>query len=293
MPDPEEFDDLFPLIPGLEGKPVSVEPLPGDLTNRNFLLRVGDQDYVLRMAGADTRLLGIDRGREILCQRAAAAVGVAPDVVASLCEHGVLVREFVPGRTLTAVDFRDRAMVTRVAQALRRFHDAPVPDSVCVFSPFATVRAYHRLATERHVALPARLDDALTQLDRIETALAADEPAALCHNDLLPGNFIDDGVRLCIIDWEYAAAGDRFFDLGNLAVNLEFGPAEETILLDAYFGAVDADHLRRLRLMRLASDMREALWGFVQAGVSRLHSAEYYIEYGCKHLDRFLTANQR
>ena len=292
MPDPDDFENVFPLIPGLEGQPVSVEPLPGGLTNRNFLLCVGDKNHVLRMAGADTNLLGIDRAREILCQRAAAAVGVAPAVVASFPEHGVLVREYVPGRTLTAADFRDPALVTRVAQALRRFHDAPLPDGIGVFSPFAAVRSYHRLAAQRNVAMPARLNDALAHLRRIEDELATDEPLALCHNDLLPGNFIDDGAQLRIIDWEYAAAGDRFFDLGNLAVNLEFGPAEESALLDAYFGAAQPDHLRRLRLMRLASDMREAMWGFVQAGISKLHTPDYYIDYGCKHLDRFLNANQ-
>src|SRR5687767_6924553 len=113
MPDREDFESVFPLIPGLEGKPVTVEPLAGGLTNRNFLLCVGDKNYVLRMAGADTGLLGIDRGREILCQRAAAAAGVAPDVVAYLPEHGVLVKEYAPGRTLTASDFGDAAVVQR------------------------------------------------------------------------------------------------------------------------------------------------------------------------------------
>src|SRR5688572_10640557 len=164
MPDREDFESVFPLIPGLEGKPVSVEPLAGGLTNRNFLLRVGDKGYVVRMAGAGTGLLGIDRGREVLCQAAAAAAGVAPAVVAFLPEHGVLVKEYVPGRTLTAEDFRDAGIMRRVAQALRRFHDAPLPDGVGLFSPFAAVRGYHLLARERNVALPVRLDAALAHL---------------------------------------------------------------------------------------------------------------------------------
>ena len=36
-----------------------------------------------------------------------------------------------------------------------------------------------------------------------------------CHNDLLNANFIDDGARIRIVDWEYAGMGDRWFDLGN------------------------------------------------------------------------------
>ncbi len=292
MLDRDDFPNLFPLIPGLEGKPVTVEPLAGGLTNRNFLLRVGDSSFVLRLAGADTSLLGIDRHREVLCQGAAAAAGVAPTVVAFLPEHGVLVKEYAPGRTLTTNDFRDEAIVQRVARALRHCHAAPLPQSVGAFSAFAAVRNYHELARQRRVALPARLDAALARLARIEKDLVTDEPPSLCHNDLLPGNFIDDGVRLRIIDWEYAGAGDRFFDLGNLAVNLEFDAAAETALLHAYFGAARPDDLRRLRRMRLASDMREAMWGFVQAGISTLHSPEYYVDYGCKHLDRFLNASE-
>lgn len=291
MPDHEEFARVLPLIPGLEGMPLRVEPLAGGLTNRNFLLKVGDKDYVLRMAGTNTSLLGIDRGREVLCQRAAAAAGVAPQVVAFLPESGVLVKEYAPGRTLTADDFRDDVVLKRAADALRRCHDAPLPDGVGAFSPFAAIHDYHQLALQRNVALPARLEPALARLVRIEQEVATDEPLALCHNDLLPGNFIDDGAQLRIIDWEYAGAGDRFFDLGNLAVNLEFDGTAEMALLEAYFGAAHVDHLRRLRLMRLASDMREAMWGFVQAGISTLHSPDYYIDYGCKHLDRFVAGS--
>jgi thiamine kinase-like enzyme len=141
--------------------------------------------------------------------------------------------------------------------------------------------------------LPSRLPEALAELARLEQKLAAGEPPCLCHNDLLPANFIDDGTRLSIIDWEYAGAGDRFFDLGNFAVNLQLDDAGEKALLTAYFGADRADDRRRLRLMRRVSDLREAMWGAVQAGISTLHSPDYYLDYGRKHLERFLSAGGR
>jgi thiamine kinase-like enzyme len=123
-------------------------------------------------------------------------------------------------------------------------------------------------------------------LDRVERELGRSAAACLCHNDLLPANFIDEGGRLRLIDWEYAGAGDPFFDLGNLAVNLQLSEAQERTLLTAYLGAARPDDLRRLRLMRLASDLREAMWGFVQAGISKLHAPPYYLDYAARHLQR-------
>ena len=118
--------------------------------------------------------------------------------------------------------------------------------------------------------------------------MRTDDSPGPCHNDLLAGNFIDDGTVVRIIDWEYGGMGDRFFDLGNLAVNNEFGKEHERALLKFYFGEVNADQLRRLRLMRLASDMREAMWGFLQAAISTLDID--YLAYARKHLERFINS---
>jgi len=150
------------------------------------------------------------------------------------------------------------------------------------------VRSYYSLARERHVRFPDGLEHALERLAQIEQDLRSGDLPCPCHNDLLAGNFIDDGTSVRIIDWEYGGMGDRFFDLGNLAVNNEFGEEHERTLLKCYFGDVNADHLRRLRLMRLASDMREAMWGFLQAAISTLDMD--YLAYGRKHLERFINA---
>jgi thiamine kinase-like enzyme len=134
------------------------------------------------------------------------------------------------------------------------------------------------------------LERALELLARIEQDSLSDDPPCACHNDLLAGNFIDDASAVRIIDWEYGGTGDRFFDLGNLAANNEFDDEHERTLLASYFGEVHPDDLRRLRLMRLASDMREAMWGFVQSAISRLDVD--YLAYGRKHLERFLDSSE-
>lgn len=277
---------LIQLIPELRGRECSLSPLGGGLTNRNFRVDVQNESYVLRVAGQNTALLGIDRACEFACARAAADLGVGPEVVASLPEHGVMVRRFVSGRVLTEEQVREPEGLRRIVSALRRYHEGTGGGGS--FSPFATVRRYHELAKERKVTFPANLAEALERMLRIEAELRSDDPPCPCHNDLLAANFIDDGTSVRIIDWEYAGHGDRFFDLGNLAVNCDFNAEQERALLAFYFGDVQEADLRRLRLMRLASDMREAMWGFLQSAISSLDVD--FVAYGRKHLDRFLAS---
>ena len=181
-------------------------------------------------------------------------------------------------------------MLRRLARTLRAVHDQPLPEGVSAFNPFLVIRDYHVRAVARDVPLPAELERALELLTGIEQELNTGEPPCLCHNDLLPANFLDGGETIFILDWEYGGRGDRFFDLGNFAVNHQLDEGQEMGLLEAYFGAARPEHLRRLLLMRLVSDLRKATWGYLQAGVSTLEGPAYYMAYGRKHLDRFFAA---
>ena len=280
-----DAQQLIQLIPELRGRSLAITPLGGGLTNRNFRVDGDGESFVLRVPGKDTALLGIDRACEFACSGAAAALDVGPEVLAFLPEHGVILRRFVPGRMLAAEDLQQPGILSRVVEALRRYHNGPC--GAGYFSPFVTVRQYYELARERKVSFPDVLGRALERLNHIEQELHNDALSCPCHNDLLPANFIDDGGVIRIIDWEYAGMGDRFFDLGNLAVNCGFNGGHERLLLELYFGEAHPSDMRRLHLMRLASDMREAMWGFVQSAVSILD--EDYLAYGRKHLDRFLN----
>jgi thiamine kinase-like enzyme len=285
------------VVPPLAGKRVAVVPLGGGITNRNYRVDAGGESYVLRIPGELCDLLGIDRHIEYECSLAAARLGVGPEVVAFVpedgrpgdCESPLLVTRFVPGRALTPKEVRRPNIVERVVRALRCYHDgSPGAGS---FSPFETVRSYHALARERGVDFPPEMDTALGLLAGIEEAVHTEDPPCPCHNDLLPANFIDDGRSVWILDWEYAGMGDRFFDLGNLAVNNGFDERHERMVLNLYFGEVREEDLRRLRMMRLASDMRESSWGFLQSSISTLDFD--FTAYGREHLTRFLeTAEQ-
>ena len=152
-------------------------------------------------------------------------------------------------------------------------------------SPLRIVEAYKALAEARGVRIPPEYELASAIGRRIELACLAD-PVELrpCHNDLLNANFIDDGERIRIVDWEYAGMGDPYFDLGNFSINHELTPDDDRMLLGDYHGSVPTDRLARVTLMRVVSDFREAMWGVVQSAVSELDFD--FVAYASEHFER-------
>ncbi|HTT94792.1 MAG TPA: phosphotransferase [Solirubrobacterales bacterium] len=268
-----------------EGEPTV---LGGGITNHNFRARFGGREVVVRLPGNDTELLGSDRPGEREANGLAAGVGVAPEVLAYLEDPVVLVTAFVEGPTMEPPRLREPRALGEVAAALRKVHGCAAIGAR--FDSFRLVEAYATATRERGGEVPPAYDAAHAAAARIEAAPALDGDApVLCHDDLLAANFIDTPAGIRIVDWEYAGMGNRWFDLGNFAVNNELGPAEEEALLTAYLGAppTPAD-LAALRLMRMMSDFREAMWGVVQQAISDLDFD--FAAYATKHFDRLLAA---
>ena len=272
----ELYDELvraMQKVPELAGRQLTLTALSGGITNRNFRVDAADTTdrWVIRLAGNDTHLLGISREVEHAATVAAAGVGVGPEVTAFIRPEGYLVTRFIVGSPVTDEAVRQPETLRRIADSLRRIHDGPAIPGL--FVPLRICEAYRALAMARGVGvpIPASYDVAARIGRRIERALLA-SPLELrpCHNDLLNANFIDDGMRIRIIDWEYAGMGDPFFDLGNFSINHELTLEQDEILLEAYDGSIRPSRLARLTLMRVVSDFREAMWGVLQQGVSTL-----------------------
>lgn len=290
---------LLDRVPGWTGRATVLGSLDGGITNRNLLVEVDDERFVLRLAGKDTHLLEIRRGDEVTAARRAASLGFAPEVVDFLEPEGYLVTRFVSGVTLTGSDLRGPATIDRVGAILRAVHSGPLLDGD--FDAFRVPERHLDAARVRSVAVPEAYGACAAISARIEAAFGSSPDARVpCHNDLLPANFLRDPAspadpgspagtgHIWLLDWEYAGNNDRYFDLGNLAVNNEFGPDEEAALIGAYFGEATPRRLARLRLMRLMSDFREAMWGVVQQGISELDFD--YVGYAETHFAR-LRAN--
>lgn len=262
------------------GRRAKVAELGGGITNRNFKVDVDGEAFVLRMGGAKTELLGIDRAVEYEAGRRAFEVGVGPEVIAFLPAEGWLVARFIAGEPVSVAEMHRRDTLRRVIGALRKFHESEaIPGR---FDAHVVVETYRGQAEKFGISIPSEFDEARAISDRIRLARG---PQALvpCHNDLLNANFLDDG-EIRIVDWEYAGMGDRFFDLANFSVNHDFGVDEDRTLLAAYFGSARETDLASLRLMRFMSDFREAMWGVLQSGISDLDFD--FLGYAAKHFAR-------
>jgi thiamine kinase-like enzyme len=289
MTQEEELIAALQVVPEVAGRELTLTPLSGGITNRNFLIELAGEPerYVVRLAGNDTHLLGISREVEHAATVTAAGVGVGPEVVGFIRNGGYLVTRFIEGSSVSDEAVHRPETIRRVADSIRRIHDGPAIPGL--FIPLRIVEAYRALALARSVPMPAEYGVAQAIGRRIELAFLSN-PVEMrpCHNDLLNGNFIDDGNRIRIVDWEYAGMGDPFFDLGNFSANHGLTADEDALLLAGYDGGSAArERLARLTLMRVVSDFREAMWGVLQQGISTLDVD--FVAYAGKHFDRLLA----
>jgi thiamine kinase-like enzyme len=283
------MDDLTPILQRIpqfaNAKNPEIKELTGGITNKNYKITVDGESFVLRMGGNETKYLGIDRAVEYECSRLAAQIGVAPEPVAFLEPEGYIVARFISGKGVPAEEIGTEENIKKVVASLKAYH--AIEKFPGFFSPFRVAEEYRKTAESFKVKLPDKMDWYLERYAEIETAMYAREPLTLrpCHNDLLNGNFIEDGTRVRILDWEYAGMGDIFFDLGNFAIQHEFNDEQDEILLCAYFGTPTDSQRAHQKLMKIMSDLREAMWAQVQRGVSQLDFD--YEGYGQKYFDRF------
>jgi thiamine kinase-like enzyme len=270
-----------------------VDPVPllGGITNKNFVVSDRGRKYVVR-TGGDILVHGIVRASELAAARAAQAAGISPAVLHA--EPGIMVIDFIEGRTFTPEDVRQPANLDRLVDLIRRCHRdvalhlrGPAP----MFWPFHVIRDYGHTLREggsRHETL---LPDLLARAGRLEAAVGPIE-VVFGHNDLLAANILDDGSRLWLLDWDYAGFNSPLFDLGGLASNSEMAPEMAEDLVARYFGRPVDDDLRlKFAAMTAASLLRETLW----AMVSEIHSTVDfdYAAYTAENLARFETCYAR
>lgn len=250
-----------------------MEELPGGLTNRNLRVTTDDGgeplDLVVRCSQSDASLLGIDRDAECANTRAAAEAGVGADVLEYRPDLGMLVIAFLPGRALENADFADTARMERAADACRRLHAGP--RFVGDFDMFARQASYLATVRERGFPVPPSYDGHADAWADVRRALAAcPQPTVPCNNDLLAANFLDDGERVWLIDYEYSGNNEASFELGNTSTECGFTREQTEAWTEAYFGAPTRAQLARVRLQALCSEYGWSLWGFIQAATSPL-----------------------
>ena len=248
----DDLESRLAHLPCWRG-PVTLAPLKGGLTNLSYLADDGREKFVVR-CGADIPVHHVFRDRERAASVAAFEVGLSPEVI--YAEPGIMVLRFIDGRTFSEADLA--AHIGRIVPLLKTCHaevGRRVRGPANAFWVFHVIRDYVRLlgADPWYLTVADDLEQAQVSL-----------PVVFGHHDLLPGNFMDDGKRLWLIDWEYGAFGTAMFDLANLSSNGGFSATQDAALLDAYFeGKVPDDLHRAFDAMKSASALREALWAMV------------------------------
>jgi thiamine kinase-like enzyme len=269
QPEDAELEALLDRVPVLQGLPHTVTELGGGLTNKNLRVTNDRGDYVVRLFRGDPELLGIDREAEHVNTCAAAEAGVGAGVVDYLADPGLLVIEYIDGRTYDNDAFREPGIVARAAHACRTLHEGPRFRGD--FDMFRRQAGYVRTVREHGFRLFDGYDEHDDAFHRVERALAhRAEPTVPCNNDLLAGNFVDDGDKLWLIDYEYSGNNDACFELGNTSTECDFDDDMVDELVTAYFGRPLRNKLARVRLQALVSAYGWALWGAIQASASKI-----------------------
>jgi thiamine kinase-like enzyme len=260
-------DPLVAKIDVLRGRHCEFTELTGGLTNRNVRATTTEGDFVVRIAGRGTGDLAIDRYHEFRNSRIAAESGVGAPVVQYLPEESVLVIGFIEGRTFVDADLARPGVIERVAASCRRLHGGG--RFVNEFDMFEIQRGYLELVRARGYRLPGDYLEFLPAVERIRGALTVRAEATVaCNNDLLAGNFIDDGDQIRLIDYEYAGNNDACFELGNIGSECHLDDEQLDHLVTSYYGAVRVDKQARARLFALMSQYGWTLWASIQDATS-------------------------
>jgi thiamine kinase-like enzyme len=263
-----ELDALFDRTKSLAGTPRTVSKLSGGLTNRNYKVTTPDGTFVARISSDGSELLAIDRDCEYRNSVAAAAAGAGAPVVEYRPQDRLLVIGYLEGRTLGPADVAAAGNIARIAEACRRLHSGGRFGND--FDMFDIQRRYLSVARSRGFKIPAGYDDLLPQVSAAEKALAVRaEGTVPCNNDLLPANFIDDGERVWLIDYELSGNNDACFELGNIGAEAHLSDDALAGLVTAYYGNPRRSKIARARLLGgLVGMYGWTLWGAIQHAAS-------------------------
>ena len=265
---PAGVAELLDRVPALSGTPRSVAELPGGLTNRNYKVTTPRGAFVARIWSRGD-LLAINRDHEHHNSVAAARAGVGAPVVAYRPEDSLLVLRYIDGHTFGNADVAEPGNLGRIARACRLLHAGP--RFLGDFDMFAIQRSYRAVAREHGFAIPAGYDDLMERVEDARAAMAVRAgPTVPCNNDLLAANFIDDGERIWLIDYEYSGNNDACFELGNIWGECRLSEDALAALITAYYGTTLRNKIARARLLGVVGKYGWTLWGAIQHATSPL-----------------------
>ena len=265
---------------------VLIESLKGGVSNASFTVRDSVGKYVARV-GEDYPFHQVSREREAIASRAAFEAGLSPEVLH--IEQGLMVVRYIEARTYGEADVQANAEAcVDIIARCHRDMGSRVRGQGAIFWVFQILRDY---AATLNAAYHARSTEIPRWMKIVGELEAAQVPLPIIfgHHDLLPTNFMDDGSRLWLIDWEYGAFGTAMFDLANIAAANSFDAKLEAAMLQQYFGYVpDQATTRAFSAMKVAAALREAMWGMISELYLNAPGVDY-VAYAAEYIGRFET----
>ncbi|HMV27866.1 MAG TPA: choline/ethanolamine kinase family protein [Anaerolineales bacterium] len=263
------IEEIAARVEEWKGQNVVIDQLSGGLTNTNYKITVNGKPYFVRVPGASTELLAIDRNNEYHNTSAAATAGVAPKVLQHFPEYHVMVIEFLDGKTMSKDSLNAAGMPTRMSHAIKKLHAGP--RFLTDFNMFRLTEYYLSLCRERAIKIPKGYPERMSTVNEIEKAMSVKPLATVpCNNDLLAENYIDDGKQLWLIDYEYSGNNDPTFELGNTCQEMQFNDDQIKEVCAAYFGDATPQMVARMKLNMIMSDVGWGLWAAIQANISTI-----------------------
>jgi thiamine kinase-like enzyme len=262
-----QLDAMLDELPALAGQERRLEDLSGGLTNRNVKVTTAAGVYVARCCDT-SNLLGIDRDQEHYNSRAAADAGVGAPVIDYRPDLGILLLGYLDGKTLSNLDFQRPGVIPKAAAAMRMLHSGPRFRGN--FDMFVKQPGYLKVVQDNNFRIPSDYLDFAGQFESARRVLAADRTTVPCNNDLLAANFVEDGDRMWLIDYEYSGNNDPCFELGNTSCECQLSADQREELVTAYFGRPLRHKIARARLQGIVGMYGWTLWGCIQNGSSPL-----------------------
>jgi thiamine kinase-like enzyme len=264
-----QLNQLLEEIPAVAGRPRQLQELSGGLTNRNVKVSTPDAVYVARCTDTSSNLLGIDRDEEYHNTKMAEQAGVGAPVIDYRPDLGILLLGYLNGNTLCNGDFQREGVVAKVAAGCRELHRGPRFRGR--FDMFERQPRYLKTVRDNGFKIPLDYLEHADTFAQIEKALTAtDQTTVPCNNDLLAGNFIEDGERVWIIDYEYSGNNDPCFELGNIWSECGLSTDQLDELVTAYYGRRLRHKMARAHLQGIVAKYGWTLWGCIQSASSAL-----------------------
>ncbi len=280
------IEDVIGRIKEWKDKQVEIHELTDGLTNHNYKVTVDDQHYAVRIPGKGSELF-IDRDTELHNTLSASDTGVGKHVFYSFETDNIIVTEFIEGTVMSPETFRNKEVILRAVKAIKEVNTKG--KFISRFVMFEKFDKYYEIVKKHSIRIPDNFDEAESIVNKVRERFTGNMPELLsCHNDLLAENFIDQGDRMRIIDWELSGLNDPCFELGDFSVEQGFDEIEDKLILETYFGKFDEQKFARMNIYKYMADILWTFWAVIQNHLSTLDFD--FWEYGLNRFNRAMNA---